>query len=154
MDLRLPTLGGAQTTALIREEFPEAKILVISSFTNDEDVYSAIKAGALGYVLKTIDLEALVEVIRTVSVGQYHIPPDVAAHLAARIPRPELTARELELLQLLVRGLRNSTIADELQISERSVKAHVGSILMKLGVSDRTAVVGVAIERGLVTLGG
>jgi len=153
MDMRLPELGGAATTRAICQEFPGAKVLVISSFNHDEDVYSAIKAGALGYVLKTIEAQVLMDAIRTVSSGKHYLPVDVAAHLAARIRRSELTERERDVLSLVVRGHRNRSIAQELQISERCAKAHVGNILEKLGVSDRTAVVQVAVERGLVTLG-
>jgi DNA-binding NarL/FixJ family response regulator len=152
MDLRLPDHSGAAVTETIREEFPEAKIIVISSFAPDEEIYAAIAAGARAYVLKTIEAEELVEVIRIVAAGRRHIPAEVAARLAARIPRSELTDRERRVLQLIVRGRRNREIADELGITEGTVKTHVGNILMKLGVTDRTEAATVAIERGIVNL--
>jgi DNA-binding NarL/FixJ family response regulator len=152
MDLRLPDTSGAAVTDAIREEFPDAKVIVISSFAPDEEIYAAIAAGARAYVLKTIEAEELVEVIRVVASGRRHIPAEVAARLAARIPRSELTDRERRVLQLIVRGKRNREIADELGITEGTVKTHVGNILMKLGVTDRTEAATVAIERGIVNL--
>jgi two-component system NarL family response regulator len=153
MDLRLPDFSGVQATETIRKEFPDAKLVVISSFAPDEEVYSAIAAGAQAYVLKTIEADELVEVIRKVAAGQRHIPGEIAARLAARIPRSDLTDRERDVLRLLVRGRRNREIAEDLGISEGTVKTHVGSILLKLGVTDRTEAATVAIERGIVTLG-
>jgi DNA-binding NarL/FixJ family response regulator len=153
MDLRLPDFSGVAATVAIRKEFPDAKLVVISSFAPDEEVYSAIAAGAQAYVLKTIEADELVEVIRKVAAGQRHIPGEIAARLAARIPRSDLTDRERDVLRLLVRGRRNREIAEDLGISEGTVKTHVGSILLKLGVTDRTEAATVAIERGIVTLG-
>jgi DNA-binding NarL/FixJ family response regulator len=153
MDLRLPDLSGVEATTAIRGEFPEARVVVISSFAPDEEVYAAIAAGALAYVLKTIESDELVSVIRKVAAGQRHIPPEIAARLASRIPRSELTDRERTVLRLVVRGRRNREIAEELGISEGTVKTHVGNILLKLGVADRTEAATVAIERGIVTLG-
>ena len=153
MDLRLSDQSGAETTRVIRGEFPDARILVISTFAADEDVYTAISAGALGYVLKTVESDELVTIIRKVAQGQRHIPPEIGARLADRIPRSELTARERLVLALLVRGRRNRQIAEELGISEGTVKVHVSNIMLKLGVSDRTEAATVAIERGLVHLG-
>jgi len=153
MDLRLADQSGAETTRSIRGEFPDARILVISTFAADEDVYTAISAGALGYVLKTVESDELVTIIRKVAQGQRHIPPEIGARLADRIPRSELTARERLVLALLVRGRRNRQIAEELGISEGTVKVHVSNIMLKLGVSDRTEAATVAIERGLVHLG-
>jgi DNA-binding NarL/FixJ family response regulator len=153
MDLRLPDISGVQATTEIRKEFPDAKLVVISSFAPDEEVYAAIAAGAQAYVLKTIEAEELVAVIRKVASGIRHIPAEIAARLAARIPRSELTDRERDVLRLLVRGRRNREIADELGISEGTVKTHVGNILLKLGAADRTEAATMAIERGIVTLG-
>jgi DNA-binding NarL/FixJ family response regulator len=153
MDLRLPDISGVQATEAIRSEFPEAKLVVISSFAPDEEVYAAIAAGAQAYVLKTIEAEELVAVIRKVASGLRHIPAEIAARLAARIPRSELTDRERDVLRLLVRGRRNREIAEELGISEGTVKTHVGNILLKLGAADRTEAATMAIERGIVTLG-
>jgi two-component system, NarL family, response regulator len=152
MDLRLPDMSGAAVTEKIRDEFPEAKIIVVSSFAPDDEIYAAVMAGARAYVLKTIDAGQLIEVIRTVASGRRHIPADVAARLAARIPRSELTDRERKVLQLVVKGKRNREIADELGITEGTVKTHVGNILMKLGVADRTEAATAAIERGIINL--
>jgi two-component system NarL family response regulator len=153
MDLRLPDFSGVVATEAIRTEFPDAKLVVISSFAPDEEVYAAISAGAQAYVLKTIEADELLSVIRKVASGQRHIPVEIAARLAARIPRSELTDRERDVLRLLVRGRRNREIADDLGITEGTVKSHVGNILLKLGVVDRTEAATVAIERGIVTLG-
>ncbi len=152
MDMRLPDQSGAEAIRAIRREFPDAKILVISTFTADEEVYTAITAGALGYMLKTVESEELVAVIRRVAQGQRHIPPEVGARLADRIPFSDLTARERLVLTLLVRGRRNRQIAEELGITEGTVKSHVSNIMLKLAVSDRTEAATVAIERGLVHL--
>jgi DNA-binding NarL/FixJ family response regulator len=152
MDLRLPDLSGVQATVTIRGQFPDARIVVISSFTPDEEIYSVIAAGAQAYVVKTTEAEEILKVIRTVAGGGRHIPGDIAARLASRIPQSELTDRERDVLKLLVRGLRNRAIAEGLGISEVTVKSHVGNILLKLGVADRTAAATVAIERGIVTL--
>ena len=152
MDMRLPDQSGAEAIRAIRREFPDAKILVISTFTADEEVYAAITAGALGYMLKTVESEELVAVIRRAAQGQRHIPPEVGARLADRIPFSDLTARERLVLTLLVRGRRNRQIAEELGITEGTVKSHVSNIMLKLAVSDRTEAATVAIERGLVHL--
>jgi DNA-binding NarL/FixJ family response regulator len=152
MDLRLPDQSGAEVVRLIRAEAPDARILVISNFAADEDVYSAISAGALGYVLKTVESEDLVSIVRKVAMGERHIPPEVGARLAERIPRSALTARERQVLEVLVRGRRNRQIAELLGISEAMVKVHVSNIMLKLGVEDRTAAATAAIERGLVQL--
>jgi DNA-binding NarL/FixJ family response regulator len=152
MDLRLPDTSGAKMTETIRGEFPEAKIIVISSFAPDEEVYAAVQAGARAYLLKTIEADHLIDVIRKVAAGQRHIPPEIAKRLAARIPRSELTERERGVLALVVRGRRNREIADELGITEGTVKTHVANILNKLGVTDRTEAATAAIERGIVKL--
>lgn len=152
MDLRLPDTNGVSVTASLCQEFPAAKVIIISSFALDEEIYDAISAGARAYLLKTIEADQLIEVIRKVASGQRHIPPDIAKRLAARTPRSELTDRERNVLQLVVRGRRNREIADELGISEGTVKTHVANILQKLGVADRTEAATAAIERGIVKL--
>jgi two-component system NarL family response regulator len=152
MDLRLPDGSGAAATEAIRREFPEARIIIVSSFAPDEEIHAAVTAGALGYVLKTSETDELVTAIRTVAAGGRHLPPEVAERLARRIPRSDLTERERAVLQLLVRGRRNRDIAADLGIAEGTVKIHVANILLKLGVADRTEAVSVAIERGIVTL--
>lgn len=152
MDLRLPDGSGAAATEAIRREFPEARIIIVSSFAPDEEIHAAVTAGALGYVLKTSETDELVTAIHTVAAGRRHLPPEVAERLARRIPRSDLTERERAVLQLLVRGRRNREIAADLGIAEGTVKIHVANVLLKLGVADRTEAVSVAIERGIVTL--
>jgi DNA-binding NarL/FixJ family response regulator len=152
MDLRLPDSSGAAATEKIREEFPEARVIVISSFAPDEEIYEAIVAGARAYVLKTIEAADLLAVIRAVMRGERYLPSDVAARLASRNPQSALTDRERGVLELIVRGKRNREIGDTLGISEGTVKTHVANILLKLGVADRTEAATVAIERGIVRI--
>ncbi len=152
MDLRLPDQSGASATLAIRQEFPEAKIIVLSSFTPDEEIYSVFAAGAQAYLLKTVEAEELIDVIRKVAGGLRHIPAEIAVRLAGRIPQSGLTEREHDVLRLLVRGRRNREIADNLGIAAGTVKTHVENILLKLGVTDRTEAATAAIERGIVTL--
>jgi two-component system NarL family response regulator len=153
VDLRLPDISGVVVTERICEEFPDAKIVVLSSFAPDEEIHAAIVAGAKAYVLKTIDAPSLVKVIHTVASGRRFFPVEVAERLAARIPRSELTSRELTVLQHIVRGKRNREIATELGITEGTVKSHVVNILLKLGATDRTEAVTLAIERGIINVG-
>jgi DNA-binding NarL/FixJ family response regulator len=152
MDLRLPGMSGAETTRAIREEFPDARIIVLSTYSTDEEIYGALQAGAMAYLLKSVQREELVAAIRKAAAGQRHIPPDLAARLAARQPRSQLSPRELDVLRLIVGGKRNKEIAGSLQISEGTVKIHVSSILTKLGVFDRTEAVTAALQRGIVQL--
>jgi two-component system NarL family response regulator len=153
MDLRLPGMSGSEATLAIRSEFPEARIIVLSVYAGDEEIYNALQAGALAYLVKSVQREELVEAIRKVAAGQRHIPPDVAARLAERLSRSQLSARELDVLRHLVSGRRNREIASALDITEGTVKLHVSSILGKLGVADRTEAVTVALKRGIVQLG-
>jgi DNA-binding NarL/FixJ family response regulator len=152
MDLRLPGLSGAEATRAIREEFPEARIIVLSTYSTDEEIYACLQAGAMAYLLKSVQREELVLAIRKAAAGERHIPPDVAARLAARQPRSQLSPRELDVLRLLVGGKRNKEIAGALDISEGTVKIHVSSILSKLGVFDRTEAVTAALQRGIIQL--
>lgn len=152
MDLRLPGIGGSEATLAIRAEFPEARIMVLSVYAGDEEIYNALQAGALAYLVKSVQREELVHAIRKVATGQRHIPQDVAARLAERLSRSQLSARELDVLRLLVGGRRNREIATALDITEGTVKLHVSSILGKLGVADRTEAVTVALKRGIVQL--
>jgi DNA-binding NarL/FixJ family response regulator len=152
MDLRLPDASGAEVTQSIRAEFPEAKVIIISSFAPDEEVYAAISSGARAYVLKTIEADELIAVIRKVAAGQRHIPAEIARRLDARVPRTELTEREREVLRFVVRGKRNREIADILGIGEGTVKTHVANILLKLGATDRTEAAMMAVDRGIVRL--
>lgn len=152
MDLRLPVMSGVDAVTAIRKEYPAARIIVLTTFDGDEDIYRALQAGARGYLLKGMLTEDLLEAIRTVHAGRSRIPSAVAERLAARMAGPELTARELEVLELIVAGNSNKEIGGELGISEATVKTHINSILSKLGVSDRTQAATSALQRGIVHL--
>ena len=152
MDLRLPDGSGVDATSAIRAEFPDARIILVSSFAPDEEIYAAFQAGARAYVLKTIDAGDLRALIHAVMRGERHVPTDVAARLASRNPQSDLTDRERTVLQLVVRGRRNREIASALDIAEGTVKGHVQTILLKLGVADRTEAATAAIQRGIVHL--
>ena len=153
MDLRLPGMSGAETIQAIRREFPDARIVMLSTYVCDEEIYGALQAGAMAYLVKSVQREELMRAIRKAAAGQRHIPPEVAARLADRVARSELSMREIEVLRLLVSGRRNREIAGALDITEGTVKLHVSSILGKLGVADRTEAVTVALQRGIVQLG-
>jgi two-component system NarL family response regulator len=152
MDLRLPTLGGAEAVAKIRAEFPAARIIVLTTFDGDEDIYRALQAGARGYLLKGMFGDELLDAIRAVHAGKTRIPAVVAERLAGRMGGHELTPRELEVLGLIVRGQSNKEIGGSLSISEATVKTHINSILSKMGVTDRTQAATSAIQRGIVHL--
>lgn len=152
MDQRLSGLNGTEATQAILREFPDARIIVLSTYVGDEEIYKALQAGAMAYLVKSIQREELIAAIRKAAAGQRHIPPDVAARLADRVGRSELSVRELDVLRLLVGGRRNRAIASELAITEGTVKLHVSSILNKLGAADRTEAVTVALQRGIVQL--
>jgi len=152
MDLRLPTLGGAEAVAKIRAEFPAARIIVLTTFDGDEDIYRALQAGARGYLLKGMLGEELIDAIRVVHAGKSRIPPVVAERLASRMGGPALTTRELDVLKLIVGGQSNKEIGGSLSISEATVKTHINNILSKLGVTDRTQAATTAIQRGIVHL--
>ena len=129
MDLRLPSIGGADAVAQIRHEFPEARIIVLTTFDGDEDIYRALQAGAKGYLLKGMFGDELIDAIRAVHAGKSRIPPVVAERLATRMGGPGLTARELEVLELIVRGQSNKEIGNSLCISEATVKTHINKLL-------------------------
>ena len=152
MDLRLPKIGGADAIARIRQESPAARIIVLTTFDGDEDIFRALQAGAKGYLLKGMDAAELTDAIRTVYAGKSKIPAFVAEKLAERMGGPALTARELEVLKRIVAGRSNKEIAGDLHISEATVKTHINSILSKLGVSDRTQAATSALQRGIVYL--
>lgn len=152
MDLRMPGMSGVATIEAIRAEFPNARMIVLSTFDTDEDVYRAVRAGAQGYLLKEAYLHELVDAIRTVHAGGRRIPSAIAERLAERMTSPELSPRELEVLHLVVRGESNKRIAAALNISEATVKGHVNNIFIKLGVSDRTEAAMTALQRGIVQL--
>ena len=152
MDLRLPGMGGAEAVAKIRAEFPNARIIVLTTFDGDEDIYRALQAGARGYLLKGMFGDELLDAIRAVHAGKTRIPPVVAERLAARMGGSELTGREMAVLELIVAGKSNKEIGHELSISEATVKTHINNLLSKMGVTDRTQATTAAIQRGLVHL--
>jgi DNA-binding NarL/FixJ family response regulator len=150
MDLRMPALSGAEAIRQIRNEFPAARIIVLTTFDGDEDIYRAVQAGAQGYLLKDMFFEELEAAIRKVHAGARLIPGSVAERLAARMSSSELTGRELEVLRHIVDGKSNKEIGNTLNISEATVKSHINNILSKLGVSDRTQAATTALQRGIV----
>jgi len=152
MDLRMPGTGGVAAIRAIRKEFPQAKIIVLSTYQGDEDIFRALDAGATTYLLKDTLADDLIRVIRDVAQGRRPIAPEIAQRLADRMLNPTLTARELEVVRLIARGMRNKEIAAELHISEETAQGHVKNILAKFNVQDRTEAVAVAIRRGIVHL--
>lgn len=150
MDMRMPVLGGVEAVTAIRKEFPGARILALSTYSGDEDIHRAFLAGVQTYLTKDVLHDELVHAIRAVHAGQKYLPAPVAAALAAQLPRPELSARELEVLNLIVQGSSNKQIAFALSIAEHTVKNHVKSILSKLDVDDRTQAATAAIRRGII----
>lgn len=152
MDLRLPVMTGVEAITEIRRDFPAARIIVLTTYDGDEDIYRALQAGARGYLLKDMSGDDLMDAIRTVHAGRSRIPPAVAQRLADRIGGPDLTIRELEVLKLIVAGKSNKEIGRDLFISEATVKTHINSLLGKLGVSDRTQAATTALQRGIVHL--
>jgi two-component system NarL family response regulator len=152
MDLRLPGMSGTETAQAIRAEYPEARIVMISTYVCDEEIYGALQAGAMAYLVKSVQREELMRAIRKAAAGQRHIPPEVAARLADRVSGTQLSTREIEVLRFLVSGRRNREIASALDIAEGTVKLHVSSILSKLGATDRTEAVTRALQRGIVQL--
>ncbi|MBW4685484.1 MAG: response regulator transcription factor [Komarekiella atlantica HA4396-MV6] len=152
MDLRMPQVGGVEAISAICAEFKPAGIIVLTTYDGDEDIYRGLHSGAQGYLLKDAKPNELLNAIRTVARGQQYIPPHVGAKLVQRLSNPELSDRELEVLGLMAQGMNNLDIATTLVIGESTVKSHVNRILSKLGVSDRTQAVIVAIKRGIVSL--
>lgn len=152
MDLRMPELGGVEAITAIRKEFPDARLIVLTTYDGDEDIYRSLQAGAQGYLLKDMFFEELEEAIRKVHGGSRRIPAQVAERLAERMGSSDLTGRETEVLEQIVAGHSNKTIASQLNITEATVKSHINNILSKLGVSDRTQAATTALQRGLVHL--
>ena len=152
MDLRMPGLGGAESTCQIRKEFPTARIIVLTTYEGDEDIHRALESGAQAYLLKNMMGEALLKTIREVQAGKRCLPPTVAARLAEHTPRMALSSRELEVLNLMAEGLRNKEIAASLNIAENTVKIHTVNIFRKLNVADRTQAVVSAARRGILQL--
>ena len=152
MDVRMPNKDGIQAAAEIRSKFPEARILMLTTYDGDEDIHRALQAGAEGYVLKNSTRETLIPALRAVAAGKRWIPKDVASRLASREAFEELTPRELQVLQELAKGSANKEIAEMLRISEHTVKDHLKVILNKLRAADRTEAVTTAIQRGIIHL--
>ena len=152
IDLRLPRLSGVEVIERIRMETPQARFIVLTTYDGDEDIYRALQAGARAYLLKGMTSEELIAAIRAVHAGKSHIPPAIAQRLAERMGTEELTPREFDVLEQIVRGLSNKDIATELEISEATVKTHINNLLSKLGVTDRTQAATAALQRGIVTL--
>ena len=152
MDLRMPGAGGVESIIAIRKEFPDARIIVLTTFDGDEDIFRAIQAGARGYLLKGMDADELIDAIQTVHRGKSRIPAAVAERLAERLSGNALTERETEVLKTIVAGKSNKEIAAALFISEATVKTHINNLLSKLGVADRTQAATMALHRGIVHL--
>src|SRR4051812_8132941 len=150
MDIRMPDFNGIEATARIVKQWPEIKVVMLTTYEGDEDVFQALKAGAKAYFPKTVAGAELVQAIRAVQAGQYCLPPDIAAKLAQRYNLPVLTPREREILERIAGGRSNKEIAALLNVAENTVKNHVHLILEKLGVQDRTQAVTKAIERGIL----
>jgi DNA-binding NarL/FixJ family response regulator len=152
MDLQMPDMDGIEAMVAIRDEFPEARIIVLTTYKGDVQVLRALKAGARAYLLKDLLRKELLETIRAVYAGQRRIPSEVAAVLADHAVDEALTAREIDVLRLIAGGNANKLIGDQLSITEETVKGYVKSILSKLGASDRTHAVTVALKRGIIDL--
>ena len=152
MDLQMPDMDGIEAMIAIRDEFPEARIIVLTTYKGDVQVLRALKAGARAYLLKGLLRKELLETIRAVYAGQKRIPPEVAAVLADHAVDEALTAREIDVLRLIAGGNANKLIGDQLSITEETVKGYVKTILSKLGASDRTHAVTVALKRGIIDL--
>ncbi len=152
MDLRLPDMSGIETMIAIRAEFPEARVIILTTFEGDVEIKRALESGARGYVLKSMPPKELVEVIRQVHAGKKRIPPQLAAQLAEHMSDEPLTEREVQVLGQIAGGNRNRDIAERLFISEETVKVHIKHIMEKLGASDRTQAVAIGIRRGIIQL--
>ena len=150
MDLQMPVMGGLEAILAIRAEAPAARIVVLTMYHGEEDIYRAVAAGAATYLLKEAILDDLARVVREVHNGNSRLPDDVQRILAGRSTQEALTGREAEVLELVAQGLRNKEIAEALGISQETAKVHVKNILNKLNVSDRTAAVTTALKRGIL----
>jgi DNA-binding NarL/FixJ family response regulator len=150
LDLRMPGMNGIDTLLAIKREAIPVHVIVLTSYETDEDIYRAVSAGAEGYLLKNVSQREMVEAIRSVRAGNRYIPGRIASRLAERMTRSNLTARELEVLKLLAKGLTNKQIASALGISDNTVRNHINSIIEKLEVSDRTEASTTAIQRGII----
>jgi DNA-binding NarL/FixJ family response regulator len=152
MDVRLPGMSGADTTAVLLREFPDAHVLMLSTHSGEEEIYRAMQAGARGYVLKSVLRDELLRAIREFHAGRRYLEPGVASILADRVSHRTLTVREVEVLRMVARGLGNKEIAAALNIAEVTVKLHVSHVLEKLNVKDRTEAATAALHRGIISL--
>lgn len=152
MDLRLPDMSGIDALIAIRTDFPEAHVIMLTTFEGDVEIQRSLEAGARGYLLKSMPPKELVEAIRQVHAGKKRIPPQLAAQLAEHLGDEALTPREVEVLQHIAGGNRNRDIADLLFITEETVKVHIKHIMEKLGAADRTQAVAIAVRRGIIQL--
>ncbi len=152
MDLRMPGMDGVQATRTIRQEFPEARIIALTSYDGDQDIYRALEAGVRGYMLKEMVHTDVLRAIRAVYSGKRLMPHEVAERLSEYFPQVALTPREVEVLGLVARGLANKEIADKLGTASGTIKMHIQNILEKLDASDRTHAVTIAIQRGILHL--
>ncbi len=152
MDLRLPGTDGTDILVAIRGEYPQARIIMLTTSDSDGDIQRALRAGACAYILKSMPKNELLGVIRSVHAGRRHIPPDVAARIAEHMGDDDLTTRELEVLRLIRDGYRNKQIADQLSIAETTVNFHIKNLVDKLQANDRTHAVTIAVRRGLLQI--
>jgi DNA-binding NarL/FixJ family response regulator len=152
MDLRLPDISGIDAMVAIRAEYPDARVIILTTSEGDAEIHRALEAGAQGYMLKSMPRKQLVEMVRRVHAGKKHIPPEVAAQLAEHLGDESLSKREVEVLQKVASGKRNIDIAELLFISEETVKGHLKHIMEKLGARDRTEAVAIGIRRGMIHL--
>ncbi len=152
MDLRMPAMGGVEAIRAIRSSWPDARVIVLTTYDGDEDIYQALRAGAKAYLLKDAPRAELLEAVEAVHRGEKRIPPEVGAKLAERIAGQDLTPRELDVLRAIADGRSNKEIGRALSLTEGTVKFHVNNILAKLGVSDRTQAATEALRRGFVPL--
>jgi len=150
MDLNMPVMAGVEAILAIRDEDPAARIIILTTYDGDEDIYRGLRAGARAYLLKDAPVDTLLDTIRQVNLGKILVPPEVAAKLTIRLTSPELTPRETDVLRLMADGCSNTQIGSALFITESTVKAHVNRILHKLNVCDRTEAVTTALKRGLI----
>lgn len=152
MDLRLPDMSGIDILIAIRSEFPEARVIMLTTFEGDVEIHRALQAGARGYLLKNMPPSQLLDVIRQVHAGKKRIPAEIASHLAEHMADESLTEREVEVLRQVADGNRNRDIARNLFISEETVKVHIKHIMEKLGATDRTQAVAIGVRRGIIQL--
>lgn len=152
MDLRLPGMSGIDCTVALMHEFPGARVLMLSTHSGEEEIYRAMQAGALGYILKSMMREDLLRAVREVHEGRVFLDPVVGSRLAERLSHRSLTGREVEVLRMVAKGLGNKEIASSLNIAEVTVKLHVSHVLEKLSVKDRTQAATVALQRGIISL--